>query len=1115
MKNLLGSIRRGFRALGREAKRDDGVIALVIAIALIAAAAALIAATVRQNKEAEVRRMSGNAKSVKLLENSVIAYYLTGSSGTAARRLPCPDTDLPPNGSGEDDETSNVCNANTGVVPWLDLRLSQDDVIDSYGNYFTYAVTGNATSRGVCESIANSYNSSQSEYTGTVASVSDTQVQPSNASYYYAFISHGENGLGAISRNGTARAAPSSSNEIQNCPSSNSNCSDPNALIIVSGPQSSSQSTYFDDTVYIGHRSQLSDLCETQTPAGKANAEVNESFNSTGTGSLPTSLSNSGGTTGVQNSAVPGNTSARVLRFTGNNSAITTATTGYNTAERARYISFTWAPTTLAGNNQAGISIGLRATASDRGSGNDEDIFNAASGTDDGLTIRYYEDTNDNADGSTTNTIYICDDTTNACNNATRLATSGSDTFTIAVNQTYTVEAYDDGAQIWARITQVGAASNTAVVSYTTTALTQTRQDHRDSNSILIINHDASTSEIDNLFIGRGSMAVTFDGTDDIVETAGDSHDTSTGNLTLEAWVRPDTLPSSSNRATFISKWTHNAASNSGQAYRFYMTGNSGVALDVAGDDSAGGVNIVTQTHSFGYKPTAGVWTYLAVSYNASSQTATLYVNGEASGTSTASTFDSNGVNPNGTSAFSVGAERDNTSAIVNEYDGDITDVRVWNTVRTAANIFSTYNRRIPIASGTASGLVVNWPLDRDASAAFGGTSASFTAASTAGAAGTLSGNTAYIGIIQRFFPAFSTTASFCSTGSAGVGTVVTPYQCEFRNASQSNAITIPNNLGSVYVKTWGGGGGGYEFSTYDSTGGGGGFSAGRLQTIGGNSVANLTVQVDAGGGGTASTDDNNGSGGGGASGIWYDSVTDAAGMIGGGGGGASFGDDNLGQGINCDGVDDCGPGGGGGGPQNIAGLTSVTTTRAADGGDDTCGGRGGDNSTFGADPPDSAPGNNCDDAAGGTDPTSTSGAGGSGAAGGASGAGAGGAGISAASPQIGAGGGGGGVRVSAMTSGGGEAGGFDAASGLQVDGMGRDTNGSGFGGGGGSGFADSAVVGPGGAAGSSPAAGGTSDLNYAPSYCNSSGTPCTNTPGRGGESGSTAGKPGTVIIKW
>ncbi|MBL8628159.1 MAG: LamG domain-containing protein [Rhodospirillaceae bacterium] len=1123
MKSILTFLRRGLSGFGREAKRDDGALALIIAIALIAAAAALLATTVRQNKEAEVRRKAGGAETVKLLKNSIIGYYLSGTSGTAANRLPCPDTDLPPDGSGEDDETLNsgtyTCNSNTGVIPWRDLKINKEDAIDAYGNYYTYVVTGNATSRSVCTSVSNSYNSSQSEFAGTVESVSDTSVQPSGDSFYYAIISHGPNGLGAISGSGSARTAPNSASEIQNCPSSNSNCTDSTPLTIVSGPKdTSSTSSYFDDDVYLGSRKQLTELCEAKTPAGKVNAQVNEPFDGTAVGSMPSSLASAGTGSGTV-AVAAGSGTNRVLQFigvTGNsNAAVARTTSQFNPAERPQYISFEWSPTALD-SNRAGISLGLRGTSTDRNSNqNSEGIFDGA--TDDGITIRYFEDTNNNANGSIANTIYICDDSTANCNSGSNIASS-STTFTIDLNATYFVEAYDDGTQIWARITRTAPTAGTPVTVQLTALPSLTRRDLAPDNYIFFINRRGSTSQLDNLLIARGSTAMEFDGTDDIVETTGSTaaHGTATGNLTLEAWVRPDTLPTGSNRATLISKYTDGATASSAQAYRLYMT-SSGLGLELVGDDSAAGVTYTSETFSFGKILTTSTWTHVAVTYDGTSSTrrASLYIDGELEATAVSTAFGTNAINT-GTAAFSVGAERNGSNTIVNEFDGQMTDVRVWNTTRTALQIFLNYNRRIPVNAAyvDTAGLLVNWTLDRDTTATTLPTfstnaTAARTAASTATALnGTFSptSSTPYVGIYQRYIPALST--SFCTTGTGG--TVVGAFTCEFRTTAQSTSVTLPNNLPAVHIKAWGAGGGGYYqgTGTYATSryGGGGGYSAGKLRLLSsGNAVAGLTMSVDVGGGGTASASVNNGSGGGGASGIWYDTTTDVAGIIAGGGGGSSYGDDHPGGGLNCNTTGDCGPGAPGGGPAAFSsGLGHAPDVT------NECGGRSFDEGFTGT--PD---GTNARCDGGGDDPSGKNGGGGAIGNGGSSLAGNGGSGYAGAVGTIGGGGGGGGVSNSAMTAGGAEAGGYDNVS---ADTGGSDgALGSGFGGGGGKGFADTSALSPYGVDASSYTPGGNTDPGYAGTgYCAASDTPCTLTPGQGGNSSSSSsGKPGAVIIKW
>ena len=224
VKKIVALVRRGFAALTSESRRDEGVIGLIIIIALLAAAAALIASSVRQNKDAEIRRLSANASSVKLLTNSALSFFLTDPDGAGVLvrngLIPCPDTDSPPDGFSNG---TAVCTATTGVVPWLTMGLSQDDAIDSFGNYFTYVVSGNATSRAICNSVSNSYDTTAApQYTGTLNDVTDTearlttQAATQGAPFYYAFVSHGKNGFGGISRN-AARSAPTSASEIQNC----------------------------------------------------------------------------------------------------------------------------------------------------------------------------------------------------------------------------------------------------------------------------------------------------------------------------------------------------------------------------------------------------------------------------------------------------------------------------------------------------------------------------------------------------------------------------------------------------------------------------------------------------------------------------------------------------------------------------------------------------------------------------------------------------------------------------------------------------------------------------------------------------------------------------------
>ena len=318
------------------------------------------------------------------------------------------------------------------------------------------------------------------------------------------------------------------------------------------------------------------------------------------------------------------------------------------------------------------------------------------------------------------------------------------------------------------------------------------------------------------------------------------------------------------------------------------------------------------------------------------------YVNGAIAGTFTSHTDGVTGVRT-AQEPLSVGAGLDNGTTANGFFHGNISDVRVWSSVRTDTEIRSNFQQRLS-AAGSESGLVVNWVFDTE-SGTVGGTQDVQGLPSTS-ADGTLT-NASYAPVISVYFRPFST--AVCPAGTrAGV------YQCDFRTSAATGATwslsPVPNNLSSIYVKAWGGGGGAYDVGLNERAGGAGGFSGGLLQTIGGasNIIAGTILDIVAGGYGTGSVLVNNGAAGGAASGVF--TTTPTAGIVAGGGGGASYSIANVTGSGNCGtatGAASCGLGGTGGGAGGAA-----LTTRAPDE-SSSCGGRGGDNTT-GTTPPTS-----------------------------------------------------------------------------------------------------------------------------------------------------------------
>jgi len=172
------------------------------------------------------------------------------------------------------------------------------------------------------------------------------------------------------------------------------------------------------------------------------------------------------------------------------------------------------------------------------------------------------------------------------------------------------------------------------------------------------------------------------------------------GNFTFEGWIKLESQPATDSQYAIIGKW----ASGSG-AYGWHyadMGGTKTLRLDLF--DNGDGTNNVAFTAS--HSLTTGVWTHLAVTYNASSNTATFYVNGSSVGTSNGSGTVDSLFNSSGD--FEIGSYQ-----TLRFFDGLIDDVRVWNVVRTVTEIADDKSREL---FGNETGLVGYWKLNNSLS---------------------------------------------------------------------------------------------------------------------------------------------------------------------------------------------------------------------------------------------------------------------------------------------------------------------------------------------------------------------------------------------------------------
>lgn len=114
------------------------------------------------------------------------------------KRLPSADTNLPPDGTMDTGEW--------GVLPYRDLGLPRDAVLDGWGNYFSYRVSNSGT--GTDWTSLTGFNlSSYTDTTYTAITVNDAAGILTQKAVIVV-ISHGKNGFGAATTKGTTRMTP-------------------------------------------------------------------------------------------------------------------------------------------------------------------------------------------------------------------------------------------------------------------------------------------------------------------------------------------------------------------------------------------------------------------------------------------------------------------------------------------------------------------------------------------------------------------------------------------------------------------------------------------------------------------------------------------------------------------------------------------------------------------------------------------------------------------------------------------------------------------------------------------------------------------------------------------
>ncbi len=767
---------------------DAGVAGLIIAmlIMIVSFSALSVFLSKHSGPARELAKMQTIGGQNAVMKASLMVHFNQNGE------VPCPDT----NQDGDEDACTGGATS-SGTLPWRTLGVSVDDAVDAFGTYYTYVVAD--SEKDFCVSVPNDYDDdADPEFTGEALpfdalEVIETTDGAVGANVPFAVISHGKNRLGGISRSGALITDPISASESANAAAA--------PTTIYTGPYDTSTDDYFDDTVWYPVTTDLESACQAKTPGGDLNYDFSEDFAGADGDVDQTKFDTATGGTEVQQeggAAVFADATAYMT---------TVAATILNSSEGPLYISADWTPDSGATN--AGFSIVTRAEATPTAG-----VF------DPGIAFRFFDGTG----ASGANTISIMNDGAQVA-----AFTSADSTFTMTFGETYLLEVYDNGSAVWMQITQKNLVSNRAY-AYATSVTGDTT-----GTRIALVNGAASESRIDNLVVGRPMLAMDTLGTG-YAETSGNQNGTTTGSITLEGWFKPRSLPSGTDTATLISQWDVTQLNRS--AFRLYMS--SGGALSL----SLGNGTVTTDTESLGVSLDTDEWTHVAVSYDDETTYGAIavYINGALARSITgtvSSQILSGAAIRTAQEHFIVGANLSGTTG-QNIFDGQVSDVRVWDDVRTEAEITEWYDHRLPIVDTDPAldNLRVNWRFDIE-SGGFSATQVEDRPAAL-GDDGDLVNGAVWVGALLNTYRATST--DVCNGFRAGA------YRCDFRDAVSNLSIGGANleGIATFYAKAWGGGGGadtaGGASAPYD--GGGGGYAGGLFVNTG----QNLTITVGAGG---------------------------------------------------------------------------------------------------------------------------------------------------------------------------------------------------------------------------------------------------------------------------
>ena len=183
--------------IGQIPGRCAGFTVIELAVVLVVIALLLGSILVPLQTQVEQRQIGDTQKTLEEIREALVGFAVANSY------LPCPDT----SGDGASDPaTPGVCPNVEGFVPWATLGVSRGD---AWGNRFRYRVAPEFTNTplsGTCATGDGRLGLCDSGNINVATRTLTKTIQTLSSNVVAVIVSHGKNGYGATSVDGTARA---------------------------------------------------------------------------------------------------------------------------------------------------------------------------------------------------------------------------------------------------------------------------------------------------------------------------------------------------------------------------------------------------------------------------------------------------------------------------------------------------------------------------------------------------------------------------------------------------------------------------------------------------------------------------------------------------------------------------------------------------------------------------------------------------------------------------------------------------------------------------------------------------------------------------------------------